>query len=141
MTDEIKSVHDLNGTGLKIYRYMLKAHRPLGAREIQRALHLSSPGMVQHHLKRFEYSKLVKHEFGNYEVTKVMLERCIKISHFIVPRYFFYSLLAVFALTIEIIFLQPNILNPEYLFLILITSIFLLIFSYETIKIWHKGNL
>lgn len=120
---------------------MLKTSKPLGIREIQRALSLSSPSVAQHHLSRLESIGLVKHEMGGYVVNKVMLQNCIRISRFIIPRYFFYCILSVFALLFELTFLQPNVLYQEYFFSLILTIVFLLIFCYETVKIWLKGSL
>jgi predicted DNA-binding transcriptional regulator len=138
---EKESTDILKGNALDIYRLMLKNSKPLGIREIQRALNLSSPSVVQHHLSRLESVGLVKHEMGSYVLNKVMLQNCIKISRFIIPRYFFYTLLSVFALLFELTYLQPNVLYQEYFFSVILTIVFLMIFCYETIKVWLKGSL
>jgi LexA DNA binding domain len=120
---------------------MLKTSKPLGIRELQRALSLSSPSVAQHHLSRLESVGLVKHEMGGYVINKVMLQNCIKISRFVIPRYFFYCLLSVFALVLELTYLQPNVLYQEYFFSVILTIVFLFIFCYETVKVWRKGYL
>ncbi len=131
----------LKGTAFEIYRFMLTADRPLGAREIQRALNLSSPSVAQHHLLRLARAGFVKHELGNYVVDKVMLDNCVKIGRFIIPRYLFYTLLAAFALLFELTFLQPNSFYQEYFFSVGLTVTFLLVFCYETFKMWRKNSL
>ena len=42
----------LTGTGLRAYLALLKAGRPVGVRELQRMLGLSSPSTARHHLER-----------------------------------------------------------------------------------------
>jgi DNA-binding transcriptional ArsR family regulator len=120
---------------------MLKTSKPLGIREIQRALNLSSPSVAQYHLLKLEHAGLVKREMGDYVINKVLLESSIKISRFIVPRYLFYSMFAAVVLLIEVTFLKPDFLYREYFFAVIATVIFLLIFCYETAKVWLKGSL
>ncbi len=43
---------ELSGTALKAYLALLKAGRPVGVRELQRMLGLSSPSTARHHLER-----------------------------------------------------------------------------------------
>jgi len=106
----------LKGTAHDIYRYLLTSDKPLGIREIQRALDLSSPSVAQYHLTKLEHAGLLKKEAGNYAVNKVMLENCIRISNYLIPRYLFYSVFAIVVLLIELIFLWPVELNRDYLF-------------------------
>jgi DNA-binding transcriptional ArsR family regulator len=120
---------------------LLKAKKPLGIREIQRALNLSSPSVAQYHLLKLEHAGLVKKEMGDYVINKVLLESCIKISRFIVPIYLFYSVLALVILLIQVTFLRPDFLYREYYFSVLASILFLGIFCYETVKIWIKGRL
>lgn len=131
----------LKGNALKIYRLLLRSHRPLGVREIQRQLHISSPGVVQWHLSKLEESELVKHEMGNYAVNRIMLENCIRISRLIIPRYLFYSVFTGILLLIDLIPFRPAILTSQYLFITVGLLIVFLIFCYETVKIWLKGKL
>ena len=140
LTDK-ESTDILKGTALDIYRFMLKTRKPLGIREIQRALNLSSPSVAQYHLLKLEHAGLVKREMGDYVINKVLLESSIKISRFIVPRYLFYSMFAAVVLLIEVTFLKPDFLYREYFFAVIATVIFLLIFCYETAKVWLKGSL
>lgn len=138
---EKEDVGTLKGTSLDIYRFLLKANKPVGIREIQRALHLSSPSVAQHHLARLENAGLIRREWGDYVINRVVLDNCVKISRFLIPRYFFYLLFAAAVLAIELTVLRPNVLYESYVFSVIATIIFIVIFGYETIKIWRKGNL
>lgn len=131
----------LKGTALDIYRLLLTSRRPLGIREIQRALNLSSPSVAQYHLSKLENAGLLKREAGNYDINKVVLENCIKVSRFLVPRYLFYSVFTSVILLIELLLLRPLVIDREYLFYTTVTVLLLLIFCYETVRIWVKGRL
>jgi DNA-binding transcriptional ArsR family regulator len=120
---------------------LLKANKPLGIRELQRALKLSSPSVAAYHLTRLERAGFVKKESGNFVVNKIVLESFVKIGRFLVPKYLFYSVFAALILAIELVILRPDVITREYYFSTFATAIFLGIFCYETVKVWLKGSL
>jgi len=134
------SVETLKGTALDIYRFMLKYNKPIGVRELSRAMKLSSPSVAQHHLTHLESIGLVKRELGSFVVNKVVLENCVKISRFLIPRYLFYLLFSIGALLVELYF-YPVFLFQAYVIALIIQAVVIAIFAYETIKIWLKGSL
>jgi DNA-binding transcriptional ArsR family regulator len=136
-----KSTDTLKGTSLDIYRFLLKSNKPLGIREIQRALSLSSPSVAEYHLSKLETAGLVKRESGNFVIDKLILQNYIKINRFLIPRYVFYLAFAIVILSIEFISLRPTPINREFFFYATVTLIFVLIFAYETIKAYLKGSL
>ena len=101
---EDESEKALKGKALDVYRFMLKKNKPVGAREVQRALGLSSPSVAVHHLSRLEDVGILRHEAGGYVVNKVVLEQSVKLSRFLVPRFLFYAIFAVSALILELTF-------------------------------------
>lgn len=131
----------LKGTALDVYQFMIMSRKPLGIREIQRTLKLSSPSLAQHYLFRLEGVGLVKHQNGCYVINKVLLENSIKIGRVIIPRYFSYCLLAVVALVLELVLIKPNILFHEYFLPVNPLIIFLYIFTYEAVKIQVRRKL
>jgi DNA-binding transcriptional ArsR family regulator len=138
---EDETANILKGKALEIYRFLLKTKKPIGIRELQRALDLSSPSIAQYHLTRLERAGLVKKEMGSYVVNRILLDSCIKINRFIIPKYVFYSVFAAIVLIIEVTVFMPYVLTREYLFSTFATVIFLLIFCNETVKVWRKGSL
>jgi DNA-binding transcriptional ArsR family regulator len=135
-----ESADTLKGTALDIYRLLLKTNKPLGIREIQRTLKLSSPSIAQHHLAKLEAACLVKREYGDYVINRVELTNCVKISRFLLPRHLLYLIFAVVVLVLELAVLEPNF-TPMYGIPVAATTIFIIIFCYETLKIWRKGSL
>jgi predicted DNA-binding transcriptional regulator len=131
----------LKGTALDIYRLMLTSNKPFGIREIQRALELSSPSIAQHHLLKLERVGLVKKEEGGYVVNKVLLRNYVKISRFLVPRYFFYTVFSIMILILELTVLQPNVIYQAYVFSVIASVMVVAIFCYETIRVWRDGGL
>jgi hypothetical protein len=120
---------------------MLKSNKPIGIREVQRALNLSSPSVAQYHISKLEQAGLVKKDSGNYVINRVLLESCVKISRFIVPRYLFYSVFSAVILILELTILKPDVFSSNYFFFSMATLAFFLIFCYETVRVLLKGNL
>lgn len=52
----------LRGLTLKVYRFILKNDKPVGIREVQRALNLSSPTLALYHMNKLEEAGLIKKE-------------------------------------------------------------------------------
>lgn len=98
----------VEGKILKVYRFVLKSNKPVGVREVQKALKLSSPSLAAYHLSKLEEAGLLRQERGEYSVDKVFLESMIRTRHFLIPRYLFYSAFAVSALIIELTLLKPH---------------------------------
>jgi len=137
--DESKDV--LRGTTLEVYRFLLKSNKPIGTRELQRALNLSSSSVATYHLTKLEDAGLLKREMGGFTVSKFLLENSIKVSRFLIPRYFFYSVFAIAALLLELTVMKPNVIYREYAFSLVVTGILVFFLCYETAKTWLRGNL
>jgi DNA-binding transcriptional ArsR family regulator len=137
--DEPKDL--LKGTTLEVYRFLLKSSKPVGIRELQRALKLSSPSVATYHLMKLEEAGLLKRESGNYTVAKYLLENSVKISRFLVPRYLFYAVFAVAVLVVELTLMRPAFISREYIFSTAATSVIVSFLLYETAKTWLRGSL
>ena len=130
----------LKGTTLEVYRFLLKSSKPVGAREVQKALGFSSPSLAAYHLSKLEDVGLLKHEDGGYVIDKVVLEDAVKISRFLIPRFLFYAVFSVLLLVTELTFLRPATVTDAYFFTTAGTFICALAFCYETAKVWGKGG-
>jgi len=88
---------ELKGKTLLIYWHLLRSSgSPVGVREIQRSLHLSSPSVAAHHLEKLTSLGLVdKSQTGEYYLTQEvrvgLLRFFTRLGRFLVPRYLFYS--------------------------------------------------
>ena len=138
-SDDSKEV--LRGTTLEVYRFLLKSNKPVGTRELQRALNLSSPSVATYHLSKLEDAGLLKREGGGFTVSKFLLENSVKVNRFLVPRFLFYAVFAVAALAVELALMMPTQLTREYVFSVLVTAILAFFCIHETVKTWLRGNL
>jgi len=114
----------------------------MSVREVQKALHFSSPSVAQHHLEQLRELGLVKkQEIGSQyflvnEVKIGVLRHFIKLGKLLFPRYFFY---AVFSTTFYIAYLTVLMqsLTRENLFIIFFGAIISAIFWYEAVRLWR----
>ncbi|MEM2130516.1 MAG: winged helix-turn-helix domain-containing protein [Candidatus Bathyarchaeia archaeon] len=131
----------LRGTTMEVYRFLLKSNKPMGAREVQRALNLSSPSLATYHLSKLEETGLLKKESDGFVVNKIILNDSIRIRRFLIPRFLFYSVFAITALVFELTLFRPSTLTGQYVFFVAVTLACAIIFCYETAKTWTKGGL
>ncbi|TET58154.1 hypothetical protein E3J51_01540 [Candidatus Bathyarchaeota archaeon] len=132
----------LRGKAWKVYWLLLKNGRPMSARQVQRALHFSSPSIAQHHLERLRELNLVQKRDigGEYSlVSKVkigVLRHFVKLGSLLLPRYFFY---AIFSTTFYILYLTVLMQNltRENFFITIFGLIVSIIFWYETSRVWR----
>ena len=139
--DEYKLEYALRGKAWKVYWLLLKNGRPMSVREVQKALHFSSPSVAQHHLEQLRELGLVqKQDVGGHyslvsEVKIGVLRHFVRLGRILFPRYFFY---AVFSTTFYLIYLLLLMqgFTRENLFIIIFGAIVSAIFWYEAIRIW-----
>jgi hypothetical protein len=132
---------ELKGKTLLVYWYLLQEPTHMvGIREVQRALGFSSPSIAVHHLEKLHDLGLVnKKETGEYlleeEVKVGILRLFAHMGRFIVPRYFFYSLLFTTMLATYLTVCVIGQIFPSY-YALVFGSIGTIIFWFETVKLW-----
>ena len=140
--DDRELEYALRGKAWKVYWLLLKNGRPMSARQVQRALHFSSPSIAQHHLERLRELNLVQKRDigGEYSlVSKVkigVLRHFVKLGSLLLPRYFFY---AIFSTAFYILYLTVLMqsLTRENFFITIFGLIVSIIFWYETSRVWR----
>jgi len=96
--DSRKIDSHLKGNTLRVYWYLFKAPRgSAGIREVQRALHFSSPTLAQYHLEKLRELGLAKKESTEYiaigEAKVGVLKPFLKFGTVLVPRFVLYAVL------------------------------------------------
>jgi DNA-binding transcriptional ArsR family regulator len=140
--DETKLDYALRGKAWKVYWLLLKNGHPMSVREVQRALHFSSPSVANHHLEQLRELGLVEkqniggHYFLVSQVKIGVLRHFIKLGRVLFPRYFFY---AVFSTTFYIVYLATLMQNltRENLFITIFGAVVSAIFWYEALRVWR----
>lgn len=124
----------LSGTSYKVYRYMLKQRGPVGIREVQKGVTLSSPSVAQYHLRKLVLLGLVKEEQGGYVVDKVTLENVVRIRRISIPVHMAYVAFFGVTLIILLVFLRPTTVNSLYFFAIIVNVAAIGVSMYEASK-------
>lgn len=140
--EDDKLEYELRGKAWRVYWLLLRTDCPMSIREVQRALHFSSPSVANHHLEKLRELGLVEKDYssGGYslvgEVKIGVLRHFVKIGKLMFPRYFFY---AVFSTTfyVSYILVLMQDFTRENLFILLFGGIVLAIFWYEALRFWR----
>jgi hypothetical protein len=120
---------------------MLKQKNPVGIREIQRGLELSSPSLATYHLSKLEKAGLVKQEPEGYVVDKVVLRHMIRFRRMLIPKYFFYFILFTASLILQLTIFRTEIITSFYIFTVGINVIAAALFLYETITALSEARI
>lgn len=124
----------LRGLTLKVYKFILKKDRPVGIREVQRALGLSSPTLALYHMSKLEEAGFIKKELNGYVADRIVLRNLIRLRKVLIPRNLFYTVFSATSLIFLVVFLRPPILTREYVFSLGVISVATATSLYETIK-------
>jgi len=141
MEEEAELEYALRGKAWKVYWFLLKSGRPMSVREVQRALHFSSPSVANHHLEQLRELGLVeKQDIGGHyflinEVKIGVLRHFVKLGKLLFPRYFFYAVFSTTFYMIYISFLMQGF-TRENLFILFFGAIVSAVFWYEAIRVW-----
>lgn len=133
-----KVEYALRGKTLQVYMYLLRNRRGVGVREVQRALKFSSPSLAFHHLDKLETLGLVgKDTYGRYIVTRKVdagvLSLFVNVMGLALPRYLFYA--SFFTTIVAYQLLTWSTMNTMAL---VVSAIALVIFWFETFRIWRR---
>jgi hypothetical protein len=131
---------DIKGNALKIYLYLLR-HGSSELRDVQRGVGLSSASLASYHLGKLSEAGFVKQdEHGRYYAVKEASDRVLegysRMGPAIVPQLFFFALL----FTILVSFFSFEVLYSSGLaiYLVLISAAMVIVFWYETVKLWRR---
>lgn len=104
---------EIHGTTLRVYWYLFRNAKPVGVRETQRALSMSSPSIALYHLDKLrELGVVEKDASGEYVLKEQVhvgtLKMFLKVGRLILPRYLFY---AVFLTTALLVYVGQSIVQ------------------------------
>ncbi len=131
----------LRGKAWRVYWLLLKTGRPMSVREVQKALHFSSPSVASHHLEQLSDLGLLEKQpaGGNYllvnQIKIGVLRHFVKLGRMLFPRYFFYALF-VTTLFLTYLLLAAGNLTRESAFILFFGTIVSSILWYETYRVW-----
>ncbi|WP_054853837.1 helix-turn-helix domain-containing protein [Vulcanisaeta distributa] len=103
---------NLSETALRIYLLLIREGKSMSIREIQRALGLSSPGQVYHHLERLRALGLVVRDSDGYRAVRRnggVVEGAIILWSSVIPKSAFY--LGGFSVTLTMAYVVTVVLG------------------------------
>jgi hypothetical protein len=124
----------LRGLTLKVYKFVLKHDGPVGIREVQRGLGLSSPTLALYHINKLEEAGFLRKEQDGYVADRVVLENLVRLGSFLIPRNFFYTVFFGSSFVFMAVFLRPPVLSREYVFSLVVILIAAVTSGYETLR-------
>jgi DNA-binding transcriptional ArsR family regulator len=131
---------EVRGNALKIYLYLLR-HGSSELRDIQRGVGLSSASLASYHLgKLTEAGFVVQDERGRYSAVKESSDRVLegysRMGPAIVPQLFFFAVL----FTVLVTFFSFEALNASgfTVYLVAVCAVMVLVFWYETVRLWRR---
>jgi DNA-binding transcriptional ArsR family regulator len=142
LSNDVKNGHDvLTGNTAQVYRYAIKMGKPIGVREVQRALKLSSPTLASYHLEKLEDAGLLKQTPDGYIVNKLVLEHFVKLRQLLLPKYLFYFVVFATTVMFQIFLFRPSQLTREYIFATTMLTVAAAYFGYETVATLLKKKI
>jgi hypothetical protein len=131
---------EIRGNALKIYLYLLR-HGSSELRDIQRGVGLSSASLASYHLGKLSEAGFVKQdEHGRYYAVKEASDRVLegysRMGPAIVPQLFFFALL--FTILVSFFSFETLYASGPIEYLIIISAAMVVVFWYETLRLWRK---
>jgi hypothetical protein len=131
---------EVRGNALKVYLYLLR-HGPSELRDVQRGVGLSSASLASYHLgKLSEAGFVTQDEHGRYLVVKEASDRVLegysRMGPAIVPQLFFFALF--FTIVAAFFSFEAVYASGFTLYLIAVCAAMILVFWYETVRLWRR---
>ena len=131
----------LKGNTLRVYWYLLESsNNPVGPRDIQRKLKLSSPSLAVYHLDKLIELGLAENTVGEYRLKKVVdvgiFKQFTRLGGFILPRHVLYA--SMWSTLFAYFILKFKELNSYSLFALIFGSLGMAILWFEAYKIWRS---
>jgi predicted DNA-binding transcriptional regulator len=143
--EDLKAFSELRGNTLLVYLCLVRNGRAMGAREVQRKLDFSSPGLATYHLEKLESLHLIEKTTEGYVLTKEVkvgvLTQLVKFGSLLLPRYVFYAAFfsTLFLLYVISVWVEGSFqLNPSNILATLIGLTAILVTIYECVRIWKQ---
>ena len=146
--NNLKVFGELKGNTLRVYFFLVRNPRPMGAREVQKRLEFSSPALAAYHLEKLEELGLVIKSPEGYVLAKEIkvgaLSQVVKFGSLLLPRYVFYTVLfaAMLACYLAATWIKGNfVLNLDSGFAILLGGTVIVVMVYECLRIIKQSPI
>jgi hypothetical protein len=125
----------LQGTTLKVYRYLFKQGKPVRIHDIQKGLGLSSPSVAQYQVAKLLRAGLIRETAEGYVVDRVILGNLVRVRRMVLPYQIAYTVFFAAALVVLVSVLKPaGPPTSAYAFSVIVVFIGLAISLFESVK-------
>lgn len=136
----------LEGITLSVYLHVVRKGKPVGPRDVMKAVNLSSPSVAYRHLQKLEeLGYLQKNEYGEYMAkNKARVAGYLWVGSRLIPKMWSYALVFLGILLVEFFVLIRHLPYENYEFkvffflLMLITGAALAVFTVEGFFVYKK---
>jgi hypothetical protein len=129
---------ELKGTTLAVYRFLFRKSVPMGVRDVQQGLSLSSPSLAHYHLQKLLAAGLIQELPSGYIVNRTLYGGLVRIKTMVIPvqtaLVVFFSSAIVLMLTI----LRPPAFFSGYTFGLVVIVVALIVAVSQVIRILHE---
>ncbi|MGI0080848.1 MAG: helix-turn-helix domain-containing protein [Nitrososphaerales archaeon] len=134
----------LNGTTLRVYRFLYRSGEPQGIHDVQNGLHLSSSSVAAYHIKKLLEVGLIRQAVDDstkYFVDRLIFENMIRIKKSLIPLQIGYLAFFASAVIVLLILLRPIRLDGSFVFSVIVILIACAIFSYQILRSLAKSQI
>jgi hypothetical protein len=125
----------LQGTTLRVYRFLFKQGKPVRIHDIQKVLNLSSPSVAQYHVAKLLRAELIRETEEGYVVDRVVLGNLVRVRRMVLPYQITYTVFFAVALVVLILVLRPaGPPTSAYVFSVIVIFIGFAISLFESVK-------
>lgn len=136
------SNNDLNGTTLRVYRYLFRqAGKPVGVHEVQSGLGLSSPSVAHYHIRKLVEEGLVRESSEGYIVDRLFFENMVRVRKSIVPFQTAYLVIFLVLFSLLLTLFKEQTFAGTYALAVLINALAVSIFTFETFRSLRMKNI
>jgi predicted DNA-binding transcriptional regulator len=141
MLDSRIAKGNLNGTTLRVYRYLFRqGGKSVGIHEVQSALGLSSPSVAHYHIRKLVEEGLVKEGSNGYLVEAILFENMIRVKKSLLPIQLPYLVLFLLSLLALLVFFDQQTISGVYPVSIASNIVAVSIFAWETIHAFRLNS-
>ena len=113
----------LEGTTRKVFRYIYRQGKPVGIRDVQRALNMSSPSVASYHATKLLNAGLIREEEGGFTVDRVVFENMVRVGRTAFPIQSAFATFFLASLALLLTVLRPTQLSSEYVFSVVVAAV------------------
>jgi hypothetical protein len=125
----------LQGTTLRVYRFLFKQGKPVRIHDIQKGLDLSSPSVAQYQIAKLLRAGLIRETEEGYVVDRVVLGNLLRVGSTVLPYQVTYTVFFAAALAVLLSVLRPaGPPTSTYIFSVIVVWIGFAISFFESWK-------